>query len=75
METTICIQSKDLAREELRLLIQSIRDCEQKSFPEKEIFILIYAPGLNATEVSEILGGVRPGYGDGPIHLYYKPQK
>ena len=75
METTICIQSKDLAREELRLLIQSIRDREQKSFPEKEIFILIYAPDLNTTEVSEMLGKIHPGYGDGPIHLYYKPQK
>ena len=75
METTICIQSKNLAKEELRLLVQSIRDCEQKSFPEKEIFILIYAPGLNATEVSEMLGKIHPGYGDGPVHLYYKPQK
>ena len=75
METTICIQSKDLAKEELCLLIQSIRDCEQKSFPEKEIFILIYAPDLNPTEVSEMLGKIHPGYGDGPVHLYYKPQK
>ena len=75
METTICIQSKDMAKEELRLLVQSIRDCEQKSFPEKEIFILIYAPDLNTTEVSEMLGKIHPGYEDGPVHLHYKPQK
>lgn len=46
MEIKITIQSKQLSKEELQLLIQSIRDAEQKSFPDKEILILIESPEL-----------------------------
>jgi len=39
--------SVGLTKEELRLPIQGIRDCEQKSFRDKEISIWIYAPELS----------------------------
>ena len=39
MEVKVIIQSKELSKEELQHLIQSIRDCEIKCFPEKEISI------------------------------------
>lgn len=45
MKVRVTIESQQLTREELQLLIQGIRDCEQKSFPDKEISIWIEAFG------------------------------
>ena len=69
MQVTITIQSKELSKEELRLLIQSIRDCEQKSFPDKEIAIWVEVPGVTAEECNEILASIKPPYKYGPIIL------
>ena len=62
MEVTVPIRSKDLSREELRDLIQAIRDCEQKSFPDKEIYIWIDAPELSNEKATEILDSIKPPY-------------
>ncbi len=69
MEVKITIQSNELSKEELQLLIQAIRDCEQKSFPDKEIFIQIDAPDLTREEMTEILNSIKPAYKYGPIHI------
>ena len=60
MEVTVTIGSKELSKEELKLLIQSIRDCEQRSFPKKEIRIWIEAPELTAEEFAKILDSTTP---------------
>ena len=45
-----------------RCLIQSIRDCEQRSFPDKEIFIWVEVPELSVAEAEEILASIKPAY-------------
>ena len=69
MQVTISIQSKDLSKEELRLLIQSIRDCELKSFPDGEISIWVEVPELTKAECTEILTRIKPPYKYGPVIL------
>ena len=66
MKVKVTIHSQQLTKEELRLLIQSIRDCEVKSFPDKEIYILIEAPELTQAECTEILTSIKPPYKYGP---------
>jgi len=62
MKVKLSLKSQQLTREELQLLIQSIRDCEQRSFPDKEISIRIDAPDLSVSEVEEILASIKPPY-------------
>ena len=69
MRVKLTIQSSELSKEELRLLIQSIRDCEQKWFPDKEITIWIEVPELREAEATEILASIKPPYRYGPIHV------
>lgn len=69
MEVKVTIQSKELSKEELQQLIQGIRDCEQKAFPEKEIRIWIEVPELTSAECNQILASIKPPYKHGPITL------
>ncbi len=62
MKVKLIIDSQQLTKEELQQLIQSIRDCEQKSFPDKEVFIWIDAPGLSASEGKQISASIKPPY-------------
>lgn len=75
MQIKLTIQSKELSKEELRLLIQSIRDCEQKSFPEKAIFIWIEAPDLTPSEINEIFLSIKPAYNHGPTQLFFRKKR
>ncbi len=72
MEVKITIQSKQLSKEELLLLIQAIRDCEQKSFPDKEIFIWVDAPELIREEMTQILTSIKPPFEHGPFRIDLK---
>jgi len=74
MEVKVTIQSKQLSKEELRALIQSIRDCEVKSFPDKEISIRVKVPELSEAECTEILTSIKPPYKYGPISLDLRRQ-
>jgi len=62
VKINLSLESQQLTKEELRLLIQSIRDCEQKSFRDKEIAIWIEAPELSASECEQILASIKPPY-------------
>lgn len=62
MRVKVTIQSQQLSKEELQLLIQAVRDCEQRSFPEKEIRIWIEVPELTVEECAEILDSIKPPY-------------
>lgn len=67
MNIKVSVKSKQLDKEELRLLIQGIRTCEQTSFPEKEISIWIEVPELTQAECEEILASIKPPYKYGPV--------
>ena len=67
MKVKLTLESKELTKEELRRLIQSIRDCEVKSFPDKEISIWVEVPELPTAECAEILTSIKPPYRHGPI--------
>ena len=69
MQVKVTIQSKQLTKEELQVLLQAIRDCEQKAFPDKEIRVWIEVPELTAKECAEILTSVKPPYKYGPVIL------
>lgn len=70
MKVKLSLDSQQLTREELRRLIQSIRDCEQKSFLDKEIAIFIEAPELSASECEQILASIKPPYKYGPFPVH-----
>ena len=67
LKVKLTFESQQLSKEELRLLIQAIRDCEQTSFPDKEIFIWIEVPELSNAECNEILASIKPPYRHGPV--------
>jgi len=71
VKAQLIIESQQLTKEELRLLIQGIRDCEQKSFRDKGIAIWIEAPELSASECEQILASIKPPYKHkyGPFHV------
>lgn len=66
MKVKLTLESKELTKEELRCLIQSIRDCEIKYFPQKEISIWVEVPELPTAECTEILASIKPPYKYGP---------
>ena len=71
MKVKLTLESQQLTKEELQDLIQSIRDCEQESFPDKEISIWIEAPELSTQECEQILASIKPPYKYkyGPFHV------
>ncbi len=71
MKVKLSLESQQLTKEELQLLIQAIRDCEQESFADKEISIWIEAPELSARECEQILASIKPPYKYkyGPFHV------
>ena len=69
MKVKLSLESQQLTKEELRHLIQSIRDCEQESFPDKEISIWIEVPELSVSEIEEILASIKPKYKYGTFRV------
>lgn len=69
MQVKVTIKSEELSKEELQQLIQSIRDCEQKWFPNKEISIWVEVPELTSDECQQILTSIKPPYKYGPIQF------
>lgn len=69
MRISIVISGEDFTREDLRLLLQGIRDQEQKFSQNKEMFMAVSAPELTAQEMVEILGSLNPPFKQGPIVL------
>jgi hypothetical protein len=61
------LESEQLSKEDIRNLLQAIRDCEQKNFPKKKLFISLVTPELNVEECKELLGSIRPPYGLGHV--------
>ena len=72
MQFKLTLQSQQLTKEEVQLLVQSIRDCEQESFPDKEIYIWVEVPELSRSECQEILTSIKPPYKYGPLIMDIK---
>lgn len=67
MKVNVQVKSEQLTKEDLRLLLQAIRDCEQKNFKDKEIFIGVEVPDLTVDEMGEIIKSIKPPYNYGPV--------
>lgn len=67
MKVILQVKSEQLNKDDLRLLLQAVRDCEQKNFKDKEIFIRAEAPELTGAEMLEILTSIKPPYNYGPV--------
>ena len=46
MKINIVIQSEQLTKEDLQVLLQGIRDCEHRCFRDKTISIAVFVPEL-----------------------------
>ena len=67
MRVKVIVQSEQLSKDDLRHLLQAIRDCEQSFFREKEIWISAEAPELSSNEMTDVLTSIRPPYEYGPV--------
>lgn len=67
MQTAINISSNQLSTEDLRALLQSIRDCEVANFPDKFISIFVEVPELTSDVLQEILTKIQPPFKYGPM--------
>jgi len=65
MKVELKLTSQQLTKEELQHLLQSIRDCEQEFFKDKEISIWIEVLELTTEECSELLASIKPPFGWG----------
>lgn len=75
MKTVFQIKSEELNRDDVRLLLQAIRDCEQKNFKDKKIFVGVEVPDLTVDEMGEILKNINPPYDYGPILYRFKDKQ
>ena len=66
MKTNMILYSDELTKEDLRLLLQAIRDCEQTNFPEKFIGIFVSVDDLTTAECEEIIASIKPPFKYGP---------
>lgn len=71
MKVNVQVKSEQLTKEDLHQLLQAIRDCEQKNFKDKEIFIGAEAPELTSDEMGEILKSIKPPFTYGPVIFKY----
>jgi len=62
MEVSLSVKSVQLDKEDVRALLQAIRDCEEATFPDKEIFISCVVPEMNVEDLTNILASIRPPF-------------
>ena len=67
MRVKVTIQSNELSRDDLQALLQAIRDCEQRFFKDKQIWVRVDAPDLSSAEMTEVLTSINPPYEYGPV--------
>ncbi len=69
MKMNVVVYSEELNKEDIRLLLQGIRDCEQNSFPDKTIVVAVFVPELSTKDATEILSQIKPPFKQGPMVL------
>lgn len=62
----LIVASDFLSKEEIRALLQAVRDVEQANFPNKQIMILLLAPKLSAAECKDMIESIRPPFTGAP---------
>jgi len=62
VEANLSVTSDQLNKEDVRALLQAIRDCENVNFPDKEIFISCEVPEMNVEDLRNILDSIRPPF-------------
>lgn len=67
MLTAIIVRSEELDKDDVRALLQTIRDCEIANFKEKVITISVHVPALTKEECTAILTSIEPPYEIGPF--------
>lgn len=72
MRIKVTIQSDEITQDDLRALLQAVRDCEQRFFKEKRIWIRVDAPELSYTEMTGVLTSIRSPYDYGPVVIKRK---
>ncbi|MBA7695288.1 hypothetical protein ES703_103911 [subsurface metagenome] len=75
MKVNVSIKSDQLTKEDLRALLQAIRDCEMATFPNKEIYVSAETPELSTDDMKEILTSIKPPYNYGPVIFKYKEEQ
>jgi len=75
MKINLSVTSDQLNKEDLRALLQAIRDCEMATFPDKEIYVSAEAPELGTDEMTEILTSIKPPYYYGPVIFKYEEKE
>lgn len=75
MKVNLSVKSDQLSKEDLRALLQAIRDCEKATFPDKEIYVSAEAPELSTDEMTEILTSIKPPYDYGPVIFKYAEEQ
>jgi hypothetical protein len=72
VKSKFILESDELDKEDLRALLQSVRDCEIKNFPNKLISIMMYVPELSEDDTKGILTSIKPPYEVGPMVFRFK---
>ena len=62
MEVSLSVKSVQLDKEDVRALLQAIRDCEKATFPDKEIFISCVVPEMKVKDLMNIMASIRPPF-------------
>ena len=75
MRIVVSIKSDQLTKEDLRALLQAIRDCEMATFPNKEIYISAEAPDLRSEDMTDILTSIKPPYDYGPVIFKFRDKE
>ena len=75
MKVKLSVKSDQLNKEDLRALLQAIRDCEMATFPGKEIYVSAEAPELSIDEMTGILTSIKPPYNYGPVIFKYEEKE
>jgi len=75
MKINMSIKSEQLNKEDLRALLQAIRDCEMSTFREKEIFIGVEAPDMSGSDMTDVLTSIKPPYDYGPVIFKYSDKE
>jgi len=75
MKVKIVINATGMTKEDMRALLQAIRDCEMATFPDKKIYVSAEVPELSTDEMTEILTSIRPPYNYGPVIFKYSEEE
>ena len=75
MKVNLSVKSDQLNKEDLRALLQAIRDCEMATFPGKEIYVSAEAPELTTDEMTGIVTSIKPPYNYGPVVFKYEEKE